>query len=172
MKSKLSDLASMAEIIGAFAVVVSLIYVGIQVNDGNSAIRSAAVNDANVSVQSWYLEIGATDYAEEFYNSLMNDEIKTPQLEFRFMMSFHGVFLGFQNSYLMAEEGTVDPELVDGLTASVVAVKDTPGFKRYWRQRSSLLHPRFVHYVNDLLAVESETPMEIYRQPAVSDIGD
>jgi hypothetical protein len=29
MKSKLSDLASIAEIIGAFAVVISLIYVGV-----------------------------------------------------------------------------------------------------------------------------------------------
>jgi len=52
MKSELSDLASLAEIIGAVAIVVSLIYVGIQVNDSNRAIRSAAVNDANVSVQA------------------------------------------------------------------------------------------------------------------------
>ena len=166
MKSKLSDLASLAEIIGAFAVVLSLIYVGIQVNDSNRAIRSAAVNDANVSVQAWYLEIGSDDYALQFYDSLMSEEIESPQLEFRFMMSFHGVFLGFQNSYLIAEEGTLDPELVDGLTASVVAVKDTPGFKRYWRQRRTLLHPRFVQYVDDLVNVEGETPMEIYRRPA------
>jgi hypothetical protein len=165
MNSKLSNLASLAEIIGAFAVVVSLIYVGIQVNDSNRAIRSAAVNDANVSVQSWYLEIGASDYALQFYDSLMNDEIETPNLEFRFMMSFHGVFLGFQNSYLMVEEGTLDPELVEGLTAAIVAVKETAGFKRYWRQRSQMLHPRFVEYVDRLLAQDVDTPMEIYRWP-------
>ena len=164
MNTKLSDLASLAEIIGAFAVVVSLIYVGIQVNDSNSAIRSSAVNDANVSVQSWYLEIGATDYAYQFYDSLMSEEVESPQLEFRFMMAFHGVYLGFQNSYLMVEEGTLDPELVEGLTAAVVAVKDTPGFKRYWRQRSGMLHPRFVQYVEAFLEQDGETPMEIYRR--------
>ena len=55
MKFKLSDLASIAEIIGAFAVVISLIYVGVQVNDSAGAVRSASANDANVAVQSWYL---------------------------------------------------------------------------------------------------------------------
>jgi hypothetical protein len=164
MNHKLSDFASLAEIIGAFAVVISLIYVGIQVNDSNSAIRSAAVNDANVSVQSWYLEIGSTDYAYQFYDSLMSDEVESPQIEFRFIMSFHGVFLGFQNSYLMVEEGTLDPELVDGLTNAVVAVKDTAGFKRYWRQRRGMLHPRFVSYVEGLLERDVETPMDVYRR--------
>lgn len=172
MKSKLSDLASLAEIIGAFAVVVSLIYVGIQVNDSNRAIRSAAVNDANVSVQSWYLEIGASDYAYQWYDTLMSEEAESPQEEFRFMMSFHGVYLGFQNSYLMVEEGTLDPELVDGLTNAVVAVKDTPGFKRYWRQRRGMLHPRFVQYVEAQVAKDTETPMEIYRPAEPAGGGD
>ena len=59
MKLKLSELASIAEIIGAFAVVLSLIYVGVQVNDNAGAVRSAAANDANVATQSWYMQIGA-----------------------------------------------------------------------------------------------------------------
>ena len=46
LRLKLSEWASIAEIIGAIAVIVSLIYVGYQVNDNTSAIRSAAANDA------------------------------------------------------------------------------------------------------------------------------
>ncbi len=38
MKLKLSQYASIAEIVGAFAVVLSLIYVGVQVNDSASAV--------------------------------------------------------------------------------------------------------------------------------------
>ena len=87
------------------------------------------------------------------------------ETEFQFMMQMHGIFLGFQSSYLMSEEGTVDPELVDGLTAAILAIKDTPGMKRYWRQRRTLLHPRYARYVDELLRREGEreTPMEIYR---------
>ena len=59
MKLRLSKLASIAEIISAFAVVISLIYVGVQVKDSASAARSAAANDANVALQRWYLQIGS-----------------------------------------------------------------------------------------------------------------
>ena len=52
MKTKLSDLASVAEIVGAFAVVISLLYVGIQVNDSTKAARSAAANDAGVQLRA------------------------------------------------------------------------------------------------------------------------
>jgi hypothetical protein len=42
MRLKLSEWASIAEIISAFAVVTSLIYVGIQVYDSAGAVRSAS----------------------------------------------------------------------------------------------------------------------------------
>ena len=59
MKMKLKQWAGFAEIIGAFAVVISLVYVGIQVNDSVGAVRSASANYANVSVQNLYLQIGS-----------------------------------------------------------------------------------------------------------------
>lgn len=170
MKPKLSELANIAEVIGAFAVVVSLIYVGVQVNDSNSAVRSASVNDANVAVQEWYMQIGSDEQTSHlFYSALMSDEAKSNEDEFQFIMMFHGVFLAFQNSYLMAEEGTIDSELVDGLTGAILTVKDTPGMKRYWRQRRTTLHPRFVRYVDELLQKKGETPMEIYRAPQANE---
>lgn len=67
MKLKLSKLAHLAEIIGAVAVVISLIYVGVQVNDSASAVRSAAANDANVALQSWYLQIGSDQQTSELF---------------------------------------------------------------------------------------------------------
>ena len=50
VSSRLSDYAHIAEIIGAAAVVISLIYVGIQVRDSAGASRSASVNAAILGV--------------------------------------------------------------------------------------------------------------------------
>ena len=166
MKSRLADLAHLAEIIGAFAVVVSLIYVGIQVNDGVGASRSASVNDANVALQSWYLEVGTNEQTSNlFYRGLLSDEALPNEEEFQFLMIFHAVFLAFQNSYWLAEEGTLDPELLEALTAAIVGVKDTPGMQRYWRQRRSYLNASFGLYVDELLERETNTSMDIYRVP-------
>ena len=158
MKLKLSDLASIAEIIGAFAVMISLIYVGVQVNDSAGAVRSASANDANVAVQSWYLQIGSDQQTSElFYEALTSEEALSNQEEFQFLMMLHGVFLAFQNSYLLAEEGTIDVDLRDALTVAILGVKDTPGMRRYWRQRKSYLHSAFADYVDQLLKQEADT---------------
>jgi hypothetical protein len=78
MKIKLKHWASFAEIIGALAVVISLVYVGIQVNDSASAVRSAAANDANVALQAFYLQIGADrETSSIMYRGLMSEQALT-----------------------------------------------------------------------------------------------
>ena len=164
MKFRLSDLASIAEIIGAFAVVISLIYVGVQVSDSAVAVRSASANDANVAVQNWYLQVGSNQQTSElFYEALTSKEALSNSEEFQFLIMFHGIFLAFQNSYLLAEEGTIDVELRDALTVAILRVKDLPGMKRYWRQRKSYLHPGFADYVDQLLKQEKSGTVDIYR---------
>ena len=164
MRLKLSELANLAEIIGAFAVVVSLAYVGIQVNDSAMAVRSASANDANVALQNWYLQIGSNpETSEIFFEALTSEEALSDEKEFQFLMMLHGAFLAFQNSYLLAEEGTIDHELREAITAAIVGVKSLPGMRRYWRQRKNYLHSGFADYVDELLEREVEVSVDIYR---------
>ncbi len=164
MKIKLSELASIAEIIGAFAVVISLIYVGIQVNDSAGAVRSASANDANVAMQNWYLQIGSNQQTSELvYQALISEEALSNEEEFQFLMMMHAIFLGFQNNYLLAEEGTIDLELREAITAAVLGIKALPGMRRYWRQRKSYLHSGFADYVDQLLMQDTEVSVDIYR---------
>lgn len=164
MKFKLSEIASMAEIIGAFAVVISLIYVGVQVNDSAGAVRSASANDANVAMQNWYLQIGSDQQTSElFYHALTSEMPLSNEEEFQFLMMMHGVFLGFQNSYLLAQEGTIDSELLESLTMSISGVRLLPGMQRYWRQRRSYLHSGFVEWAEQVFRRDTDISVDIYR---------
>jgi hypothetical protein len=166
LRMKLSDWASVAEIIGAVAVVVSLIYVGYQVNDNTSAIRSAAANDASVAMQTWYLEMGSNRQASDlWFNAMTSPEPLSTHDEFQFMMMMHAVLLGMQNSYLLSQEGTIDAEFREAITTAVIAVKDLPGMGRYWRQRRDFFHRGFAEYVDDLLAREAIETLDMYKRP-------
>lgn len=166
MKLKLNEYASIAEIIGAFAVVVSLIYVGQQVNDSASAVRAASANDVNVALQSWYLEIGTNQQTSElFYEALVSEEPLSNEQEFQFLMMLHGAFLAFQNSFLLAEEGTIDAELREAITAAIVGINELPGMRRYWRQRKTYLHSGFADYVDQLMEQDIEITVDIYKIP-------
>ena len=164
MRLKLSEWASVAEIIGAAAVIVSLVYVGYQVNDNTSAIRSAAANDASVGMQSWYLEMGSNREASDlWFNAMTSPEPLPTHDEFQFMMMHHAVMLGFQNSYLLVQEGTLDADYRDSITFALVAVKDLPGMGRYWRQRRGFLHRGFAEYVDGLLERDSVETLDMYK---------
>ena len=166
MKMKLKHWASIAEIIGALAVVISLVYVGIQVNDSAGAVRSAAANDANVALQAWYLQVGADrETSSIIYRGLMSEQALTNEEEFQFLMMMHGAFLGFQNSYLLAEEGTIDEELLNTMKTTIVNIHRLPGLKRYWRQRRSYLHPGFVEWVDRASVQGVEVTMDLYKAP-------
>jgi hypothetical protein len=160
----LMEWGAIGELIGGIAIIVSLIYVGIQVNDSAGAVRSASANDANVALQNWYLQIGSDQQTSALvYEALTSEEALSNQQEFQFFMMLHGAFLAFQNSYLLAEEGTIDTELREAITAAIIGVKDLPGMRRYWRQRRSYLHAGFADYVDRLLKKETDVSVDIYR---------
>jgi len=54
-------------------------------------------------------------------------------------------------------------KLHESLTKAILGVKNTPGMRRYWRQRKSYLHSDFADYVGQLLLRETHSSVEIYR---------
>jgi hypothetical protein len=165
VRLKLSEWANLAEILGAVAVIVSLIYVGYQVNVNTSAIRSAAANDASVAMQTWYLEMGSNRQSSDmWFNAMTSPEPLATHDEFQFMMMMHAVLLGMQNSYLLSREGTIDVEFREGITIAIVAVKDLPGMRRFWRQRKGFFHSGFAEYVDGLLAREAIETLDMYKR--------
>ena len=160
---KLKNLASIAEIVGAVAVVISLVYVGIQVNDSAGAARSAAANDVNVAVQEWYIQAGSNQQTSALlYRGLVSEQALSDEEEFQFLMMTHGFFLGAQNSYLLAQEGTIDEELRNSLRNAIGGIRNLPGMSRYWRQRKGYLHSGFVDWVERINAEGPEVTMDIY----------
>jgi hypothetical protein len=164
MQLTLTDLASIAQIIGALAVIVSLVYVAIQVKSNSIAVRSGSGNAANVAVQGWYLELGANQQASDLYIKAMTSKEPLPkEEEFQFIVLTHALMLAFQNSYFLATERTIDAELREAMTVPIMSVKDLPGLQRYWRQRRNYFLPGFASYVDELLARPPIETLDVYR---------
>jgi hypothetical protein len=160
----LQDFASVAEIAGAVAVVVSLIYVGLQLRDSTSAIRSGAASDATMAMQSWYLELGSNRQAcNLWFSGVTSPEPLPASDEFQFLASMHAVILGMQNCYLLSKEGTLDAEFREAVSTAIVTVKDLPGMDRFWRQRRGYFHTGFAEYVDDLLALDTSETLDVFK---------
>ena len=165
MKYSLKKIALYAEIFGGIAIVVSLIFVGIQFRDNTIATKSATANDANAITVAWYIETGNSAQSSQ----LLWDYIKNPKRitskaeKYQVTMLLHGLFLAFQNSYYLSAEGTLDQNVHKSLTAAISAVKNQPGFIEYWELRKSLFFEEFRDYVTAIFVSDSEVTEGIYK---------
>jgi len=171
LRLKLSEMASIAEVIGAIAVVLSLVYVGVQVTDSTRAVRSAAANETASALSAWYSQLGTNQQASQvFIDAMTNPESLSREELFQFVVQFHGLMLEYQAAYYLSQEGTLDVELQESLTNTILGVRDLPGFALYWEQRKDLFKSSFRDYVEDLFtAGATNTNMKRIYQPRGSE---
>ena len=163
MKLKLSEYALVAEIISAFAIILSLIFVGFQLKDTAAATRSATANATTASLSSWYVAIGQDLEASTVYLTAMeNPDALSREQWFQFVMNLHGLMLNFQNNFYLAGEGTLDSDFRDSLKAATYSVKDQPGFHRYWQQRRDIFFPEFQAYIDAIVSSEQPASKGVY----------
>jgi hypothetical protein len=168
MTAKLRDVASVAEIIGAVAIVVSLIYVGIQVNDSTRAVRSATASDTSSAISAWYAQVGSDTEATRILLHTMNDpESVTREEALQFVYMIHGLMTQYQIAYYLSEEQTLDVQLRQSLVNTITGVREQPGFLMYWQQRRDLFDPDFREFMDDLVAngETNDNLAEIYLPP-------
>jgi hypothetical protein len=152
-KLNLQDAESIAEVIGAVAIVVSLIYVGIQVNDNARATRSATANATTAAMSQWYINVGSNAEATRIIlDGMTNPETLTREETAQFVYIFHGLFLEYQAAFYVAEQGALDVELRDLLVNTLAGVREQPGFQKYWSQRRDIFKPSFRAFVDELIA--------------------
>ena len=152
LKVNLSTIAGVAEIIGAAAIIVSLIYVGIQVNDSTRAVRSATANEVSSTMSAWYVTVGSSQQATQVFFDGMTDPDSLSRQEFtQYIYMSHGLFLEYQAAYYLSQEGTLDLRLQQSLVNTIAGVREMPGFLEYWGQRRDLFEPGFRAFVDELI---------------------
>jgi hypothetical protein len=167
LKLKLSELANIAEVIGAFAVVISLVYVGVQVTDNTRAMRSATASATSDAISSWYGDLGGNLQASTIMlNGISNPKSLSREEMAQFIYLVHGLLLQYQYAYYLSREQTLDPGLQQSLTYNLLGVREQPGFVLFWQQRREVFEPGFRAFVDDLIETgETNRNFEgLYRQ--------
>ena len=160
----LEQLGIVAEIVGAIAIIITLIYLTIQVKDSARASRAAAVTDATTAMQAFYQELGSNPATSKlFLDGLTQPDTLSREDQFQYLMIMHSCFLGFQRSFFLAREGTLDVALRDSIGTAMHAVNHLAGMHFYWRQRKGYFQLEFVEWVEGLLARDPLTDMDAYR---------
>jgi hypothetical protein len=106
MKWKLSDLASVAEVIAAIGVILSLLFVGFQIKDGNRETRAATLQatlDSEMALQS-----EAMRYAGVWEKVMTGQHLADGEEKRRGILLFNMLMTLYQNQYYQYRSGYLD----------------------------------------------------------------
>ncbi len=151
----LEDFYFISQIAAAVGIMLSLIFVGLQVRQANEQARKAEAArraDATQAVHdnfaNMYLTFGSNlEVADAATKGLKEPDALTDGEN---MVLLSGLMAGMsytQSAYFKWQEGDLSDELWRAWQNSQVSYLTTPGGKRFWEGRKSNFDPAFVEYV-------------------------
>ena len=132
---KLKNYALMAEIVGAFGIVLSLVFVGIQIKDNSDILAAQAVFDLRESNSLMVRDL-ITDH--EFSDVILrghNDyELLTDHEKIRYAVWVNEVLTHRMTAWKYAEKGLLDAEEIESWQNHTCQFLALPGPRMIWER--------------------------------------
>jgi hypothetical protein len=152
------------EVLGAAAVVATLLYVARQLHEQNRALTTTVRDSAFLQLQEWNYQIMADPALGHLFQlGAATDDWDgfSPEERSRLIHTFYSFFKVFENIYLHTAEGSAPPEVWDRNCQVFFAYAAQPGCRHYWEHRRSALDDRFVKLLENLDPPSLKTGLQI-----------
>jgi hypothetical protein len=156
----LTDYSSLADLLAAFGVIISLLYVGYQVKETRKAVRAAtaqARTDLGIQLISarW-----TSNIADLLMTSVDDPESLSKADKFKLKGFFTAHVRHCMNMFYQQQEGLLDEFWSHGVArVTVYWIRNYPFMVDEWKSIQKTLPPEFVKFVNDEL---EKNPTKVY----------
>jgi hypothetical protein len=154
----LSDLASLGSFVSGFAVVISLIYLALQVRQAERNQRGLMQQGRADRLSFLLLQMAEASTAEIYTKGGNTPEsLSESELE-RFLLICRSAFLSGEDSLLQYKAGLLDEAAFASFAAGARGQLTSPGLRLAWRLLSPGFGPDFVTFTEDQLRVTAPRP--------------
>ncbi len=146
-------IGAIGEVLGAVAVVATLLYVARQLDEQSRALTTSVRDSAFQQLQEWNFQVMADpDLSHLFQLGAATDDWSgfSPEERSRLIHVFYSFFKTFENVYLHTAEGSAPPEVWDRNCQVFFAYAAQPGCRRYWNDRRATLDERFLDVLDGM----------------------
>ena len=156
----LEDLGNIGEFVAAVAVVISLIYLAVQIRQNTSQIvqNTHAVKVASADSHLQYgvqfrgQIIESADVARVWRTGMEAVESLNEDDRLRFFLLMMNAFASMENRFLHAQEGIVPGERWNAWRNALQLYLSEPGPREWWISRKSLFTPGFIEEVESVIS--------------------
>jgi hypothetical protein len=156
-KERIEIAALVAEIVGAIAVVISVVYLAFQIADSNKELKSQThFNALTLGQRPIEIELENADLASIVRRGYdAPDELTTDEW-YRFSQYQLVALNAWEYYYYENAKKTLPVELWTGANAYYeMLIKTKPGLQRFWSENEHIYAEPFRSYVEDIIAARS-----------------
>ena len=154
---QLSEWAHVAEIIAAIAVVFSLVYVGLEVNQNTAAVQ-AATHLSLIEYGRDQSEISVTnpDFAALVAKAEADPSTLTKLEKDRFFEFTTWRMAAWEASFLRWKDGSMNDTLWAAFDAYYQSLSQPPGYKVFWNESREQWEKEFFEHVDEIISKSSD----------------
>jgi hypothetical protein len=145
-------IGAVGEIIGALAVLVTLVYLARQIRQNTGALRAAALNSSIQAASLIRSEMFNSEELSELFllGSSRPDELDEVQA-YRFRNIVSNMLWAIWNFYSQYRYADLSDEAWQSQKYVIVRILSTPGGARYWEQSKQEFDTQFVEVIDQIL---------------------
>lgn len=153
-------IGAIGEILGATAVVATLIYLTVQLKQNSQQIRLASSQTAASNYSGNIIDVlSDAERLPVFRRGLKSFSALTPDDQ----ALFHAIMLGFHTSFShnhqLFREGVIAQSLFDSWALDWVRILKCPGAAEWWSRFSGMVDEELRHYTETLLSQSDQPPL-------------
>ncbi len=145
----LDQIANVADIVGTVLIIVSLIYVVIQIKQSTDTLNVNTAHNIAAEISALYLVVAESgDLSDIFFRGVQGVDELEPVEALRFYGCFHKFYRAFEDAYYQFTRGALETEFFEGISQQFISFNSMPGVQRYWQDRKSWYNKSFQEYVD------------------------
>lgn len=147
-------IGAISEIIGAIAVVVSLVYLARQIREQNIQAKLSALHDMSRDQRNASAMFATEDISEIFVRANEDYSTLSDAESIRLVINVTGLFRAWENAFLEYKDGNLDPTVWATLSKDYTQPMGANSFKHIWALRKQNYDPEFQMYIDGIESSE------------------
>ncbi len=141
---------AIGEIFGAAAVVVSLLYLASQIRTQNREARAASVHQVLHEYSTAISRLHEPEMADIWVAAIEDFDSLSATQRLRFVVYLMVAVRSFEDAYFQWREARLEDDVWHALLPSLLDLKSTEAFARFWELRRHQFRLEFTEYIDSL----------------------
>ena len=155
--------ANLAEIFGTVAIVVSLVYVAVQIRQNTRVTRLATAQNISRDLrEASAIVASGTDMAEILLKGIESEAALTRAERLRLYFYLNVAYRVYENAYYQKQKGALDVYVWDGIIANMKFGKRASVYKAFWRDRKQIFSQKFQDFYDTEVLASEIDPLDAY----------